>query len=72
MMESVTKISEIVQFLSTNWEVIVSGLLMVVGGFAVFARFTPNKSDDAIMQKIYDFINGMAQNRGKSSNDPKA
>ena len=42
--------------------------LAVVGLAAVIARFTPSESDDKIIQAILDFLNSVAQNRGKAVN----
>ncbi len=43
-------------------------LLEVVGGFAIIATMTKNKSDDKIIQMILDGINFLGGNLGKSKN----
>ena len=61
-------ITDLIGLITGNWQAIVGGITMVIGGFAVLARFTPNKSDDALMQKILSFINRFGMNSGKASN----
>jgi len=46
----------------------VPAALMIVGGFALLAAKTPNKSDDRIVQVILDVINFVGANFGKSKN----
>ena len=41
----------------------------IVGGFAVLASLTPNKSDDRIVQIILDIVNFLGANIGKAKND---
>ena len=42
--------------------------LQIVGGFAVLATITPNKTDDKIAQFLADLINFLGGNLGKSKN----
>ena len=43
-------------------------ILLTVGAFAAIATLTPNKSDDKIMQRVFDFINMLGGNFGKAAN----
>lgn len=43
-------------------------LLQIIGAFAILARFTPNKTDDKIVQWILDTINFGGMNHGKAKN----
>ena len=43
-------------------------MLAAVGGFAVIASLTPNKSDDRIVQTILDMVNFLGANFGKAKN----
>jgi len=54
--------------LMENWQVILSAAASIVGGFAVLATFTPNRSDDKYVQYVLDFINVLGGNFGKSKN----
>ena len=42
--------------------VIVEALLMIVGGAAVLAAYTPTKKDEVILAKIKNFLNLIAFN----------
>lgn len=59
--------TDVINWLSMHW----MEVLGVVGAFAVIAAWTPNKSDDRIVQLILDAINFLGQNFGKARNDPK-
>jgi hypothetical protein len=48
---------------------ILSAVAGIVGGFAVIASITPNKSDDRIVQMILDVVNFLGANFGKASNN---
>ena len=54
--------------LINNWQVILSAAASIVGGFAVLATLTPNRSDDKYLQYLLDFINVLGANFGKSKN----
>jgi hypothetical protein len=54
----------IVSWLGNNWQII----LEIVGAFAVIARFTPNTTDDKVIQHILDGINFAGMNHGKAKN----
>lgn len=45
-------------------------LLQIIGGAAVVATMTKNKSDDKIVQFILDVVNFLGGNLGKAKNDP--
>ena len=42
--------------------------LQIVGGFAVISMWTPNKSDDKIVDIILKVLNFMGANAGKARN----
>ena len=42
--------------------------LQIVGGFAVISMWTPNKSDDKIVDMILKVLNFMGANAGKARN----
>lgn len=43
-------------------------LIEIIGAFAIIARWTPNKTDDKIVQGILDTINFLGMNHGKAKN----
>ena len=43
-------------------------IIEVIGAFAVLARFTPNTTDDKIVQGMLDGINFLGMNHGKAKN----
>lgn len=64
--------AELLTWLVSNAETAVGGLISVVGGFALLATLTPNRSDDRIVQIILDVVNFLGANLGRSKNDPSA
>ena len=61
--------SELVSFVMDNYVSILSAVASIVGGFAVIASLTPNKSDDRIVQMILDVVNFLGANFGKAKNN---
>ena len=61
--------SELVSFVMDNYVSILSAVASIVGGFAVIASLTLNKSDDRIVQMILDVVNFLGANFGKAKND---
>tara|TARA_Y100001951_G_C11284567_1_gene267732 strand:+ start:1438 stop:1629 length:192 start_codon:yes stop_codon:yes gene_type:complete len=61
--------SEVVSLLTGNYLEILSAVAGIVGGFAVLASLTPNKSDDRIVQILLDVVNFLGANIGKAKND---
>ena len=61
--------SEIISLITSNYVAILSAVASIVGGFAVIASLTPNKSDDRIVQIILDIVNFLGANFGKASNN---
>ena len=45
--------------------------LAIVGGFALLAAKTPNKTDDRVLQVILDIINFLGANLGRAKNEDK-
>jgi hypothetical protein len=60
--------SEMVSYVMENYMQILSAVGGIVGGFAVIASMTPNKSDDRIVQMILDVVNFLGANFGKAKN----
>tara|TARA_R110002167_G_scaffold60586_11_gene171031 strand:- start:875 stop:1105 length:231 start_codon:yes stop_codon:yes gene_type:complete len=61
--------SEVISLITSNYVAILSAVASIVGGFAVIASLTPNKSDDRIVQIILDIVNFLGANFGKASNN---
>lgn len=59
-------LNNVIGFITEN----VSQVLQVVGIFAIAATWTKNKSDDKIVQWLYDIVNFLGMNLGKAKNDP--
>jgi len=60
--------SEMVSYVMGNYMQILSAVGGIVGGFAVIASMTPNKSDDRVVQMILDVVNFLGANFGKAKN----
>ena len=60
--------SEMVSYVMENYMQILSAVGGIVGGFAVIASMTPNKSDDRVVQIILDMVNFLGANFGKAKN----
>jgi len=60
--------SEMVSYVMENYVLMLSAVGGIVGGFAVVASLTPNKSDDRIVQMILDMVNFLGANFGKAKN----
>ena len=60
--------TEAITWVTGNLDWLLDSVLMVVGGFAVVATQTPNKTDDRILQIILSLINFLGANVGKASN----
>jgi|TARA_R100001530_G_C4276351_1_gene144396 hypothetical protein len=60
--------SEMISYVMNNYMQILSAVGGIVGGFAVIASMTPNKSDDRIVQMILDVVNFLGANFGKAKN----
>ena len=61
--------SELVSSVMGNYMQILAAAASIVGGFAVIASLTPNKSEDRIVQMILDVVNFLGANFGKAKND---
>ena len=57
------------EWLSNNWQNIMSIATSVVGAFAIISTMTPNPSDDKAVNQLYKLINFLGANFGKSKND---
>ena len=58
--------SEMVSYVMENYMQMLSAVGGIVGGFAVIASMTPNKSDARIVQMILDVVNFLGANFGKA------
>ena len=61
----------LIQWLTENAGTVLGAVTSIVGGFALLAALTPNKSDDSIIQMILKAINFLGANFGKAKNDPQ-
>jgi hypothetical protein len=57
------------EWLSDNWQNIMSIATSVVGAFAIISTMTPNPSDDKAVNQLYKLINFLGANFGKSRNE---
>jgi|TARA_R100001530_G_scaffold14996_1_gene13427 hypothetical protein len=60
--------SGVVSYVMENYMQMLTAVGGIVGGFAVIASMTPNKSDDRIVQMILDMVNFIGANFGKAKN----
>ena len=60
--------SGVVSYVMENYMQMLAAVGGIVGGFAVIASMTPNKSDDRIVQMILDMVNFIGANFGKAKN----
>ena len=60
--------SEMISYVMENYMQILSAVGGILGGFAVIASMTPNKSDDRVVQMILDMVNFLGANFGKAKN----
>ena len=58
----------VVSYVMENYMQMLTAVGGIVGGFAVIASMTPNKSDDRIVQIILDMVNFIGANFGKAKN----
>jgi len=61
--------SDIISVITNNYVGIISAAASIIGGFAMIASMTPNKSDDRIVQMLLDIVNFLGANFGKASNN---
>ena len=60
--------SGVVSYVLENYMQMLTAVGGIVGGFAVKASMTPNKSDDRIVQMILDMVNFIGAYFGKAKN----
>jgi|TARA_R110000823_G_scaffold313564_1_gene441383 hypothetical protein len=60
--------SGVVSYVMENYMQMLTAVGGIVGGFAIIASMTPNKSDDRIVQMILDMVNFIGANFGKAKN----
>ena len=60
--------SGVISYVMENYMQMLTAVGGIVGGFAVIASMTPNKSDDRIVQIILDMVNFIGANFGKAKN----
>lgn len=52
-------IAAIIGWFTTNFAVLIAGILTVLGGFSILAKLTPTEADDRIIQSILNIIHGL-------------
>tara|TARA_R110002074_G_scaffold282702_5_gene454292 strand:+ start:1118 stop:1294 length:177 start_codon:yes stop_codon:yes gene_type:complete len=57
------------EWIAANIDNVFEILVGIVGIAAVVATMTPNESDNAIVQKVLDFVNLLGANFGKAKNN---
>ena len=62
------EIQSIIAWVIANGSQLIGAVSSIVGGFAILAMFTPNKTDDKILQIIMNVINFLGANLGKAKN----
>ena len=60
--------SGVISYVMENYMQMLTAVGGIVGGFAVIASMTPNKSADRIVQMILDMVNFIGANFGKAKN----
>ena len=60
--------SGVISYVMENYIQMLTAVGGIVGGFAIIASMTPNKSDDRIVQMILDMVNFIGANFGKAKN----
>ena len=60
--------SGVISYVMENYIQMLTAIGGIVGGFAIIASMTPNKSDDRIVQMILDMVNFIGANFGKAKN----
>ena len=60
--------TEVIAWVGVNAMELINGFTQVVGGFAILAALTPNKSDDAIVQHLLRVVNFLGGNVGRATN----
>jgi site-specific recombinase len=61
----------ILNYIMTNWQAWLAAATSIIGSAAIIATLTPNKSDDRIVQWLWDIINFVGANVGKAKNTGK-
>jgi len=56
------------EWISANWQNVLSIATSLVGAFAIIATMTPNPADDKVVSQLYKLINFLGANFGKSQN----
>ena len=47
------------EWITTNWQTLLTGVLTVLGGFSVLAKLTPTEADDKILNAILNVIHSL-------------
>jgi hypothetical protein len=58
----------LVDFVTMNWQDILTFVTQVVGAFAILAAWTPNQADNRVAQMLADAVNFMGANVNKAAN----
>lgn len=62
---------EQLQWLVEHADDMVAGLLMILGGASILARFTPTKKDDKILAAIFKVIHTLGLTKKEVEKDDK-
>jgi len=60
--------TELVTWITANFDSLVETVLHIVGAASIIASLTPNESDNAIVNAVYGLINLFGFNVGKAIN----
>ena len=59
----------VVGWVTANYGELGQAALLIIGGFAVLARFTANEADDKFTQTALNWINRLGMNGGMAKNE---
>tara|TARA_R110002020_G_scaffold204521_1_gene408601 strand:+ start:122 stop:307 length:186 start_codon:yes stop_codon:yes gene_type:complete len=57
-----------IEYMTAHWTEILSAVTSIVGGFAILATFTPNQTDNKIIDAMMQMINTLGGNFGNAKN----
>lgn len=57
---------ESLNFVTSNYGAIISGLLAIIGGFSILAKLTPTPKDDEILAKAVKVLDFLALNKQRN------
>ena len=60
---------DVINFVAANWADLLNAAGLIVGGAAILAKYSNNKSANKYIQIVLNAINWLGQNTGKAKND---